>query len=227
MEDGHREAAEEGADLGLGQGSYDAPEAAVQPWMSVWRWIGAQSVGSCSRLASMRRGDVGHVADPAWIESMQAAPVLPPWDHNPRVPTTGVVLAVVAVALAACTNSGSATSPPLSSSVPTSSTTPSAQPSIPAELRGQWRTTLTDGEDVTLTLTDTGYQVKRGPETVHGGLSVTDDQISFLRSSACDGVGRYRWSLAGPRLTFVLMAPDECPARAGFLMGQSYTLAGG
>jgi hypothetical protein len=80
---------------------------------------------------------------------------------------------------------------------------------------------------VTLTLTDTGYLVERGPETVHGGVSVTDDQISFLRSSACDGVGRYRWSLAGPRLTFVPIAPDQCPARTGLMVGQSYTLAGG
>lgn len=80
---------------------------------------------------------------------------------------------------------------------------------------------------MTLTLADTGYQVERGPERVHGGLSVASDQISFLRSSACDGVGRYRWSLAGARLTFVPLAPDQCPARTGLLVGQSYTLAAG
>ena len=104
---------------------------------------------------------------------------------------------------------------------------PKSQPSIPPELGAGGRQPSPNGEDVTLTLADTGYEVERGPERVHGGLSVASDQISFLRSSACDGVGRYRWSLAGARLTFVPLAPDQCPARTGLLVGQSYTLAAG
>ncbi|MEO8247196.1 MAG: hypothetical protein ABI622_08790 [Chloroflexota bacterium] len=143
-----------------------------------------------------------------------------------------LVLAIMALGLTSCTSLGGASGPPseqpTATPQPTATATPQPTlPAIPAQLRGEWQTTLSYGEQLTLTLTDTGYQVKRGTETVHGGLRVADGQITFLRSGECDGVGTYQWSLTGGQLTFQPVAADQCPGRAGVIVGQTYTLAGG
>ena len=133
-------------------------------------------------------------------------------------------LAILALGLVSCTSVGTASRTP--SSQPTATPRPTA-PSIPSELRGTWSTTLADGGALTLTLTDTGYEIKNDIETIRGGLRVTDEEITFLRSGACDGVGTYRWSLTGGRLAFEPVGSDQCPGRAGVIEGHTYTLSGG
>jgi hypothetical protein len=133
-------------------------------------------------------------------------------------------LAIVALGLASCTSVGTASRTP--SSQPTGTPRPTA-PSIPSELRGVWSTTLANGGALTLTLTDTGYEIKNDLETVHGGLRVADAEITFLRSGTCDGVGTYHWSITGGELMFQSVATDQCPGRAGVIEGHTYRLSGG
>jgi hypothetical protein len=90
-----------------------------------------------------------------------------------------------------------------------------------------WSTTLANGGALTLTLTDTGYEIKNDLETVHGGLRVADAEITFLRSGTCDGVGTYHWSITGGQLMFKSVATDQCPGRAGVIEGHTYRLSGG
>jgi hypothetical protein len=49
-----------------------------------------------------------------------------------------------------------------------------------------------------------------------GQLVVNRDEIDFYSSTGCDvplpeGLGRYRWAIAGGTLTFHPLKPDPCP----------------
>jgi hypothetical protein len=132
-------------------------------------------------------------------------------------------LAILALGLASCTSVATASRTP--SPRPTATPRPTA-PSVPSELRGVWSTTLSNGALLTLTLADTGYEIKNDIETVRGGLRVAGGEITFLRSGACDGVGTYRWSLTGGRLAFEPVGDDQCPGRAGVIVGHTYTPSG-
>jgi hypothetical protein len=73
------------------------------------------------------------------------------------------------------------------------------------------------GEEVRLTLRDTGYHIQRGPESGSGRISVTAGQIEFFGGSRCDGRGTYTWSFEEDRLRFVEV-DDPCSGRTDVLL---------
>ena len=94
--------------------------------------------------------------------------------------------------------------------------------SAPPELVGRWRAILAPGDSSVLTLSESSYSIARvgsgsGPITVDG------DVIRFFRSSLCNGIGEYRWSIEGDLLRLESVEADECPGRADALDGQTYT----
>jgi hypothetical protein len=98
---------------------------------------------------------------------------------------------------------------------------PSLVDAAPAELVGSWRTKLDSGDELTLTLSDKSYRLRRGPSSGSGRIAVRGDEIEFSGSNLCEGTGTYRWSIDGDRLTFTAFGPaDPCGGRV--LDGQVY-----
>src|SRR4029079_10759980 len=92
----------------------------------------------------------------------------------------------------------------------------------PAELQGAWSTQMAADDEVTLTITETGYSIKRGSFTGFGHIAVNGDEITFSGNEQCDGAGTYRWEIADGQLTFTPAGePDPCP-RLSVLQGQTY-----
>ncbi len=93
----------------------------------------------------------------------------------------------------------------------------------PPELAGEWHTAISDADRVTLTLTGNAYHIQRGPNSGNGGFAVRGDEIRFVRSTICNGIGVYRWSVDGGSLLFTSIQPDACPGRADAIDGRTYT----
>lgn len=106
---------------------------------------------------------------------------------------------------------------------PTPSSPVSPVSPAPLALQGVWVTTLTgSGQKVTLTLGATDYRINRGANQASGTIAVTDNQIKFSDSTACNGDGTYRWVINGTSLLFTTDAPDACPGRSEVLAGYTY-----
>ena len=147
-----------------------------------------------------------------------------------------VVWAACILLVAASCSGGGAASPtaPTTSPSPSAIPSPSVAPSVPVlqdpaplELQGIWITTLKDGsnQQVQLRLGEKSYAIARGSDGAAGTISVRADLIEFTRSSACVGVGSYRWSLKGTSLSLTLSAigSEDCPGRGEVLDGYTYT----
>jgi len=132
---------------------------------------------------------------------------------------------VVVVLMTACAAESGATAPPaISPALPTAEATvaPRAEPSTapttdassmpaPPDLAGTWRRNL-QGEEVLVTLRDTGYRIQRAGEMGSGSISVEDDVITFFGSSRCASVGRYTWAIEDGRLRLTEI-DDSCSGR--------------
>ncbi len=105
-------------------------------------------------------------------------------------------------------------------------TAPTVQP-FPTALRGSFITTLSgSGERVTLTITEGNYQIDRGSNRASGRIAVSGDRIEFSQSTACSGLGAYKWSVSGTSLLFTSLGADQCPGRSEVLAGYTYTKSG-
>ena len=136
-----------------------------------------------------------------------------------------LVLAAVTAAVALGSACGSAAGvPSVSPTVsPTTRVPTQTEGTVPSELRGAWRTTLTTtNESITLTLTDRTYSIKRGLTTGTGNLTLRGTDIVFSTSPLCDGEGVYRWSYQSGSLRFVAASPDPCGGRVEVLQDQTY-----
>ena len=144
-----------------------------------------------------------------------------------------VVLVIVAAGCSGTTPSvaPSGTTP---TATPAVTIAPSPSPSIaapadaaPAELQGDWHTTMSPGDEVTLTLRDTTYRIVRGGFTGLGHIAVTGDTIEFSKANECkEGAGTYRWSITNGTLIFTQGGgPDPCP-RHEVLLGHDYVRSG-
>jgi hypothetical protein len=129
--------------------------------------------------------------------------------------------------VAASCSSADIASPP--GSTATSPSPPIAVDVAPRELQGVWVTILNDGtrQQVTLTLSENAYQIRRGGDRAVGAIAVHGDQIEFSQSSLCVGAGTYRWSLKGNSLLFTPVNSDPCPGRSEVLEGQAYSKGDG
>ena len=144
-----------------------------------------------------------------------------------RIAILGALLTMVL----GCSASPSSSAAPSPASSPTASLTASAtvlptlpSDAAPAELKGKWTTLMGPGDEVLLTINDTGYSIYGSSLSASGHISVVGDQIAFSRVSSCPGTGTYRWAIdASGMLTFTPVGdPDPCP-RASALEGQAYT----
>ncbi len=134
--------------------------------------------------------------------------------------------ATLAIIMTACASVGGASPSERAAESTDVSPSPSEAPhAAPPELRGAWTTTLDNSaqELVTLTLSQTGYQIHRGGNFGFGVIAVDANQITFSQSNLCDGVGTYTWSLDAGSLQLASVEADECPGRAGDIDGQTYT----
>jgi hypothetical protein len=104
------------------------------------------------------------------------------------------------------------------------SPTPTPPDPAPAELIGSWQMML-GTEKVTLDLAEHTYRVRRGPESVGGGIAVRGDEIDFSHSNVCEATGTHRWTVEAGALTFTSIQRDPCSGRAKVLDGQTYTKA--
>jgi hypothetical protein len=109
-----------------------------------------------------------------------------------------------------------------------SATTASASASattatVENELLGDWETSISAGDDVTLTIRATRYGIRRGGASGSGAIRVGDGEIEFYGSDLCDGTGVYAWSLDGDSLTFEETGEDPCTGRSEVLAGITYT----
>ena len=133
---------------------------------------------------------------------------------------------IVGVLMTACAAESGATAdrPAISPALPTAEATvaPRAEPSTapttgtssmpaPPDLAGTWRRNL-QGEEVLVTLRDTGYRIQRGGEMGSGSISVEGDVITFFGSSRCASVGRYTWAIEDGRLRLTEI-DDPCSGR--------------
>jgi hypothetical protein len=128
---------------------------------------------------------------------------------------------VFALTLGGCSG-GSVTAP----TAPATPSPPTAQYPAPHELQGAWVTVLYDGEQVTLTLSESYYGITRGPNHASGAIAVHGDRIEFSQSSLCIGTGGYRWSLTQDSLLFTNVLSDQCGGRREVLDGQTYKRSG-
>jgi len=137
-----------------------------------------------------------------------------------------------AVVLAACGGS----EPAATSAKPkaTASTQRDQRPPggpAPAELQGVWK--LASGNKIEkglqFVIGELHYRVPT--HLAHGDLAVNGDEIAFFNAAICgltlpDGVGHYRWTVAGEKLSFESISEDPCGGRADILDGVTYTRAG-
>ena len=149
-----------------------------------------------------------------------------------KIRTRIAILGALLTMVPGCSASPASSASPSLAASPTASLAGSATalpPTLPpdaapAELKGRWTTTLMGpGDEVLLTINDTGYSIYGSSLSASGHISVVGDQIAFSRVSSCPGTGTYRWAIdANGMLTFTPIGdPDPCP-RAGALEGQVY-----
>jgi hypothetical protein len=119
--------------------------------------------------------------------------------------------------------SASALAAPLVSNSP-NVPTPTLPDPAPAELIGAWKMTL-GTEPVTLTLGEHFYRIRRAGDDVSGRVAVRGDQIEFSKSTVCDGIGTYQWSLKADALHFKPIGVDPCAGRAKVLDDKTYSRA--
>jgi hypothetical protein len=145
-----------------------------------------------------------------------------------RMGTLPATLAAVAVLVIQACSTGSptpstsvATVLPVASNLnttapaePTASPAPPAD-AAPAELQGRWNTVIAPGDQATLILGQTSYQLTRGGDSGGGHISVDGDSITFSDAKLCaGGVGTYKWAIADGVLTFTPVGtPDPCPRK--------------
>ena len=135
-------------------------------------------------------------------------------------------LVLIAVLLAGCgddddTDPGEIDATLSASATPVQSATPTVDAAI-AALFGQWQTTISAGDSVTLALREGTYAIGRGAATGRGRMKVTAGGAEFSGSDLCDGIGNYRWSLQGDTLSFTSVGEDECSGRSEVLDGITY-----
>jgi len=147
-----------------------------------------------------------------------------------KIRTRIAILGALLTMVPGCSASPASSASPSLAASPTASLAASAtaRPTLPpdaapAELKGRWTTLLAPGEEVLLTINDTGYSIYGSSLSASGHISVEGDQIAFSRVSSCPGTGTYHWAIdANGMLTFTPVGdPDPCP-RAGALEGQVY-----
>ena len=107
--------------------------------------------------------------------------------------------ALGAILLASCGDDddigpGEADATPSASATPAQSSTPTLDTAVTA-LFGQWRTAISAGDNVTLSLREGVYAIGRGAATGRGRMKVSAREAEFSGSDLCDGIGIYRWSL--------------------------------
>lgn len=96
------------------------------------------------------------------------------------------------------------------------STARSADAAAPPELAGTWRRVV-QGEEVLLSLRDTGYRIQRAGEMGSGSITVEGEIVTFFASSRCDGSGRYTWAIVEDRLQLTEI-DDPCSGRTDVLL---------
>ncbi len=97
---------------------------------------------------------------------------------------------------------------------------------VPTELRGSWSVSLGPGDIAVLTLTSTTYRIDRGTDFAVGDAGVTGDRLQFSNSSACAGLGEYRWTLVGSSLSFSPAVVEACPGRGDAIANRTYGKTG-
>jgi hypothetical protein len=143
-----------------------------------------------------------------------------------------IAVALLSGLLQACGGAGPTSPSTLATAVPTATTpAPTRKPTpppdaAPVELQGRWNTTTTTGDDASLIIGETVYQITRGGTTGAGHLSVDGNVITFKEAKTCpDGVGTYTWAIVGGKLSFTPTgAPDTCP-RIDVLLGTTFVRA--
>jgi Rieske Fe-S protein len=133
----------------------------------------------------------------------------------------GLLLMVLAVSGCA----GAQASPPAATASPPPAASATAEPTeradvAPEELQGAWE--ATNGDQVTLTILRTGYQVDRGFGFGRGNISVDGDEILFSGSDLCEGAGTYIWQIEDGVLTFTPVDDDPCGGRRAILIDRLY-----
>ena len=79
------------------------------------------------------------------------------------------------------------------------------------------------GEVVILTVDEVRYSTGGPFGPASGSISVEGDVITFFKSTECDGMGAYRWTIEGDSLLLESIGSDDCPGRAHALAGETYT----
>ena len=133
-------------------------------------------------------------------------------------------LAGLLLALVACDQSAAPTdSASSTTSNGPATTTSAAADAAPAELAGEWRAELDNGDRVQLALRGTRYFLARGASAGSGDISVEGNVIVFSGSNLCDGVGTYEWTVQGDSLTFAPTESGEACSGRSVLKGVTYT----
>ena len=159
----------------------------------------------------LRRGPSWRVATAALLCIVIEACGAP----GPSAPNTGRTAAATILGTSA---------PPTTAA---STSIPSPQPdAAPVQLQGRWNTVISPGDDATLKIFETVYQITRGGASGSGHLSVDGATITFYDSTNCDGDGVYTWAIdATGKLGFTPTGPDPCP-RVDVLIGTTFVRAG-
>jgi hypothetical protein len=135
-------------------------------------------------------------------------------DKSARDVAIGLALLLISGCAASTTGSGPQPTTAVTASASTaepSRPTPALTNAAPAQLVGNWVTTLDSGDKLTLTLGSKSYRLTRGANSGSGHISVQGDEIEFSGSNLCDGTGTYHWSIDGDDLTFTAFGPtDPC-----------------
>jgi len=121
---------------------------------------------------------------------------------------TSLVFAIAIIG--ACSDDRQPTEPAATASSSSVTSTRAAGGSVPVELQGVWQTMLPNGDHATLGLQADSYRISLNGDTGSGTVSADGDVLSFT-TNLCDGVGTYHWSLAGNRLTLMVIGTDPCP----------------
>lgn len=143
------------------------------------------------------------------------------------------VLLVAGIVMALTTSCGGDDSEDDSAAEPTTEDTTAATTSttepegvVPAELQGDWVTTVGAGETAELQIGGSFYRIKRESAQGGGHLEVDGDTMTFFPNEACDGVGEYTWSITDGSLTMTMINDDPC-GRKDVLVGNVFTRTDG
>ena len=208
------------------RGMSSSPDATSFAWRPLWRpsncphaerWRSCAWVNAPRVAAGRRRGSVWQLISRAScpVRGMEMGAV---FDLAGAALRHAIAGGAVALALAACSPSGTTSSAAASApsfaptessttAAPTPAPTPASTPAwpfgqpVPATLAGDWYFPLRSS---TITLSGTDYRVvQTAPSnTAHGNVVVAGDEIDFFNGSGCgvplpNGVGRYRWTIQG------------------------------